>query len=941
MNAILIAMILAAAVPGQQEAKPVKDVIDAVREAHNAALDAWEYRVETGVRESEIEQRRWHPVRFGHRTRESRLSYRTMVVIPDVFAGKRIEGGRASLELQMSGPVDHEIKVYVDGELKVELPEVDPETRMMTMQPIVLSENATPGQTFEILISVTNPGIYPPHEFLDATRLFSFRRAYLLLDDAMEMRDLLDRFLINVETADALLRPGKLTAEEMAKRWPEFIDHSKIDQKDRRLLRRVLLKAVEKFDFEALEQGDSERLKASMHEVLDELAPVGSFAKRFTIYAVGNAHIDLAWLWRKSETVQIAASTYRSVLNNMEEFPELTYAQSQAQTYQWVEDGFPELYEDITGVHAAGKWDPVGGMWVEADCNVPGGEAWVRQLLYGQRYFREHYGAAPTLGWNPDSFGYNWSMPQLFSRAGIEAFVTQKLSWNDTTVFPYHLFWWEAPDGSRILAYLPTGSYVEAFVPERLIDQLLRFEQNTGIKEMLILIGLGNHGGGPNRDMLLRARKLAELPIFPNVEFITAHEYIERLKKYDLSNLPVWRNEMYMEGHRGTLTTQSETKRGNRKGEALMETTEKAASLAWLLGADYPAEELERAWKLVLFNQFHDILPGSSITPVYRDAAEDYALAQKLGKRALGDALGALVASDGSGKSLLVFNPLSWERDDVVRLALPNGSPANLVVRDPDGVEVPSRIVVSDDGLDRTLVFVAKGVPALGYAIYSLAEGTASEQAVGGRLENVIENEYLLVVVDPETGNISRILDKRSGWEVIPAGEQGNCVELHENLPSYWDAWNIGYTGRNWSVDKADSIELLESGPVRSLIRVKKSFLGLSKANREPTIGYPSSFFIQDIILYAGVPRLDIELRTDWWEDHTLLKIAFPLRRDQRDRDLRDPLRLRRAPHRARGALAAGALRGLRAPLGRPLRRAARRQPAQRRQVRHGHAGQP
>ncbi len=928
----------------RQETEPSQDVVqallDAVRRAIDASITGWEFHPDppptdeeadgTGARPSSRaaeeqgqEQRPWEPVSLSHSTRERHFSYRATVTIPDVFAGQRTaeippgevhqgaasvseaEGVPARLRLRMSGPVDHAVRVFVDGERRADLPIVDSKTRAMSVPAVVLSETAVPGQSFEVLLEVHNPAVYPPHEFLDVTRAFSFRGAELVLEGAEGMQGELERFTVNIEAAKRLVSPPELSAEERARRWPEFVDRSRVDPQERRSLARLLVEGVAAFDSVALVSGDTGRLRASMEEVLLRLTPVGDFAKTFTIYAVGNAHIDLAWLWRKAESVEIALGTYRSVLNNMGEFPELTYAQSQSQSYRWVEERDAQLFADIQGRIEAGAWDPVGGMWVESDCNTPGGESWVRQLLYGQRYFRDRFGTQPTLGWNPDSFGYNWNMPQMFARAGIGAFVTQKLSWNDTTVFPYHLFWWEAPDGSRVLAYLPTGSYTERLEPGRMVDQIVRFEQNTGLRETLILFGLGNHGGGPNREMLTRARMLGEQPLFPRVEFITAHGFIQRLRSYDLSNLPVWKDELYMEGHRGTLTTHAEAKRGNRKSEALLETSEKAATIASLLGHPYPDAELREAWQRVLFNQFHDILPGSSITPVYADAAEDYKRAGKLARRALDSALDAIAAEaslprDG-WRALIVFNPLSWPRPDVVRVSLPPDAPRRIAVRGPDGVLVPSQVVMSADELDRELMFVAEGVPALGFGLYALMDAEGAGQSLealpgeplgpaavrgaepgrtqAGDAENpnfVIENEFLRVEVDPATGNIASIVDKRGGWEVLAEGRQGNRLELHENLPEYWDAWNIGYTGRSWTLDEADAVELVERGPVRSVIRVRKSFLGLSKANREPTIGFPSSFFEQDVIVYLGIPRVDVQLRTDWWEDHTLLKVAFP-----------------------------------------------------------------
>ena len=881
MIAVILTLLMASMQPANQADNPVVNVVNALSESINSSLGGWEFRIETGTREGEEDKRPWEPVRLRHNTTEYRFSYRTTVRIPEVFAGTKINGGKAELELVMRGPVDFAAKIFVNDELKAEWPFINPDTGDVEMPPVRLTDNAQPGQTFDIRVWVHNPRVYPVVEFLDTTKIFTFRTAHLILEPAWNFRDELERFRINVEAADTLLRPVNVSEAAKKRRWPEFIDNSKIDPKERRQLRRLLRETVSSFDLEALKAGETEKIQASINETLGKLKPVSEFAKTFTIYCVGNAHIDLAWLWRKQESVRIAANTYSSVLKNMEEFPGLIYAQSQAQTYDWIEKTEPELFEKIKETIDTGNWDAVGGMWVEPDCNIPGGEAWVRQLMYAQKFYAVHFGGIATLGWNPDSFGYNWNMPQFYSKAGIDSFVTQKLSWNDTTIFPYHLFWWEAPDGSRILAYLPTGGYTEQIIPSRMMDQLMRFEQNTGFREMLVLFGLGDHGGGPNRPMLMRVQMLSEQPLFPRVEYIRAHDYIKLLKQKDLSNLPVWHGELYMEGHRGTLTTQSETKRGNRKGEALLEATEKAASIATLQGADYPADSLEKAWKIVLFNQFHDILPGSSITPVYRDAEEDYELCQKLAGRALDaalDQIAARVKTENKGwSSVLVFNPLSWERDDVVKLVLPQDAPETLAVTDFSGNSVPSQVVGSADSLDRKLIFIAAGVPSLGYKTYSLFEGEIEATPPFLNAEgNILENDYLRVEVNPETGNISSIFDKKGNAELLAGGREGNRIELFENMPASWDAWNIGYTSRSWIPEKPDSVELIENGPVRAVIRVKKSHFGLSKANRAPTSGFPSSFFAQDIILYAGSPRVDFVLHTDWWEDHVLMKIAFP-----------------------------------------------------------------
>jgi alpha-mannosidase len=412
-----------------------------------------------------------------------------------------------------------------------------------------------------------------------------------------------------------------------------------------------------------------------------------------------------------------------------------------------------------------------------------------------------------------------------------------------------------------------------------MLDQLMNFEHATGFKEMLTLIGLGNHGGGPNLPMLERAQMLREQPLFPNVAFIRPQEYIELLMKKDLSVLPEWSSEMYLENHRGTFTSQASIKRHNRINESLLETAEKAATIAHWHGLEYPATELEKAWKAVLLNQFHDILPGSSITPVYRDANETSAEVHERVERILGRSLRAIAMQTeppANGRQVYVFNPLSWERDGWVTIGLSHEDPANLTVKDSRGEVAPSRIVESDNGLHRELVFRARNIPSLGTRLYSLHAQEPSRPRGELAQRNTLENEYLRVTVNPRTGNISSIYDKANHREALERGREGNVIELHENLPDFWDAWNIGYTGRSWTVDEVDAIELVEDNEVRSVLRVKKSFLGLTKANRAPTEGFPSSFFVQDIVLYRDSPRIDVHMTIDWWEDHTLLKIAFP-----------------------------------------------------------------
>ncbi len=874
VSAILIGAIVFSIVAAASGDEPVRQAVAELMAATDGELRTWE------LREDDAGEGAWQTVSLRVSVRAEESTFRRTVTIPAVHAGTRIDGGPARLRLAFSGPVDHVVRVVVDGVERGRMPVVDPVTRHMDYPEIILTEQADPGREYDVKLVVTNAGVYPAHEFLDATKAVSFRSAELVLDVAEPMHDRLEALRVNLDTGDRMLRPWTPSGRLAEKVWLEDVDRSAIPPDERDRLRAVLNRAAGELDLRALGSGDGDELLESIDRVYTALGPVGEFSKRYTIHAVANAHIDLAWLWRTSETVQIAANTFRSVLDNAAEFPDLVFAQSQAQAYVWVEQHDPKLFQRMQAAERNGNWEVVGGMWAEPDCNIPGGESWVRQFLLAQRYFRDRFGAEVWLGWNPDSFGYNWNMPQLYSKAGIRAFITQKIGWNDTTVFPHHLFWWEAPDGSRILTYFPTGSYVERLEPERLVDQLMRFERNTGLDEMLVLYGVGNHGGGPNREILQRARMLQEQPVFPNLVLGRARDFMAGLLDRDLSSLPVWRDELYLENHRGTLTTQAKTKLGNRRGEGMLEVAEKAASIAFVMGGAYPVDHLSRAWELLLLNQFHDILPGSSITPVFRDAEADHDLVRKLAGRVIDESLSAmaerLAVPEDDWRAVLVFNPLSWERGGPVTVTLPLQAPESLEVFDSKGTLLPSKVVASDDGLDRSVKFIASPVPSLGTAVFHLRPGIREVSTSFRHDGFTIENRRLRVGVDPETGNIESIFDKEQGREVLAEGSLGNVVQLHENLPSYWDAWNIGYTGRSWTLDRADSIELIDNSPLALTIRVRKSFLGLSKANRAPTEGFPSSFFTQEITLYADSPQLDLRLEVDWWEDHTLLKVAFP-----------------------------------------------------------------
>jgi alpha-mannosidase len=581
----------------------------------------------------------------------------------------------------------------------------------------------------------------------------------------------------------------------------------------------------------------------------------------------------MAWLWPWTETVEVVRNTFSSILQLMQDYSDFTFTHASAQTYAWMEEKYPALFDRIRERVREGRWEPVGGMWVEPDLNLPDGESFVRQLLVGKRYFQEKFGVDVRIGWNPDSFGYNWQLPQIYKKSGIDFFVTQKLGWNDTTRFPYKLFWWEAPDGSRVLTYFP-HDYVNSTDPVRMARDLAAYSPAMGHPQMMHLYGVGDHGGGPTRRMLELARRWqAPASLYPRLSFGTAQGFFDgiTLRLADLK-LPVWKNELYLEYHRGTYTTQAETKKNNRRSEELFLDAEKFSSLAFLLGGSYPQEALRSGWKKVLFNQFHDILPGSSIGPVYRDAARDYAEARRLGNEILGGALDELTAhirTEGPGVPVVVFNPLAWPRTDVVEVDVRfPGAVSDLEVRDPSGRPVLAQIVSRDAERRKfTLRFLAESVPSLGYKVFHFVPVAKARQLPSSLVAraHTIENEFLRVRVDPKSGCITSLFDKTEAREALAPSACGNLLQLFRDTPRAWDAWNIDadFENQKWDLAEAKDVKLVENGPTRALIRVTKEF--------------QKSRFIQDVMLYPKVARVDIRMEVDWQETHALLKVAFPV----------------------------------------------------------------
>ena len=776
--------------------------------------------------------------------------FRRSIQIPEKINGYATQGARVWLDLRFGSPSSLMITVFANGAV---LYRGDDDNIL----PVLLTENAQPGQKFLVAARVVGGD----------TVQSEFFHSELTIDAPKSRPD-----------------PARMRLELLASR-PIIAAYA--DGKAER--ERQLDAAASAIDFSPLEKGDQAAFDASLRSAHAKLEVLKPWLQQFTIRAVGNSHIDMAWLWPWTETVEVVRNTFNSVLDLMREYPDFKFTMSSARTYEWMQEKYPDIYRQIEQRVKEGRWEIIGGMWVEPDLNMPDGESLVRQILVGKRYFQKNFGVDVKIGWNPDSFGYNYQLPQIYKRSGMDYFVTQKLMWaHEFTTFPYKFFWWQAPDGSRLLTYFP-HDYADPIDAEPLGSQVSQWMPSIyGPKipekpEMMHLYGVGDHGGGPTRVMLDHAEQLrAPDAVFPKLEFSFASEFFSDMeKKLPSMQVPTWDGELYFQYHRGVFTTQAETKRRIRRSEENVLNAEKFASLALLYGRPYPQELMTQTWKNLLFDHFHDIMPGSGIAVNYLDAKRNLENVD----RAAGDVtfsslreIAAHVNTEREGVPVLLFNSLSWPRTEVSEVEVQLPAPARQIeVIDSSGKPAEAQLLSIDAETHRARFLLLSKTPPLGYQTY-FAREVASAAPVHSLLKasaDTLENEFIRVKIDPQTGCMTSLFDKKNGTEALAPAETdsggpknaicGNLLQTFVDKPKQWDAWNIDadFEKQHRDLDKADEVKLVESGPLRSIIRVKNHF--------------QNSTFVRDIILYAGVPRVDVKMQAEWHEKHILLKVAFPV----------------------------------------------------------------
>ena len=661
----------------------------------------------------------------------------------------------------------------------------------------------------------------------------------------------------------------------------------------------TLEKAIGQVDIAALDAGDQQKFDDSLRASQATLQALRPLLQQVTMHLTGNSHIDAAWLWPWTEAVDVVKRTFSSALQLMDEYPGYTYTQSAAIYNDWLADKYPEMNDDIKKRIQEGRWEVVGGMWVEPDLNLPDGESTARSILIGKRWYLQHYGVDVHVGWNPDSFGYNWQLPQIYKKSGIDFFVTQKMSWNDIDQLPFKLFWWESPDGSKVLTYFPHGYGNGNLSPVRLSADLVQARTMApGLTELMDLYGVGDHGGGPTRDVLDEGvRWMQPDKAAPKMEFGTAFPYLSRVEKQIAPDskiwnyriiaegyqyppappsgevsVPTWNDELYLEFHRGVYTTQANLKRNLREAPEWALHAENYASLAWLDGDSYPADELTDAWKTITFNGFHDLAAGSGIAVIYRDAQKDFDQVRwetnEISAKALHTLAERIDTNAPGAVPVLVFNPLAWQRSGQVEVDVQLPGPATSVaVLDAHGAVLPSQ-VLSTDAQTHTfhLLVEVRDLPPMGYEVLRVVPGQRtflSDLKVNG---TTLENANLRVVVDAKTGCITSLFDKKAAFEALAQGACGNQLQAFKDLPKQYDAWNIDPGTLDQPpalLTQLDAVEVIEKGPMRGVIRVTRH--------------WQSSTFVQQIVLNAGSDQAEVVNDIDWHETHVLLKAAFPL----------------------------------------------------------------
>ena len=775
------------------------------------------------------------------------------IVIPNTLNGYPLSG--LILRLALTWWAD-DAQIYVDKEL------VQSGDLFECFTRLCLSKNAIPGQTIQVAIRLVSPG-HDDGALVRSQLIYELPSHYptpepsFVADELTILATLEPESQPRVENAIAQLNWNSLNTEQQNTEQHE--DPAALNIWETFSNQPIPIPAI------------THPFQQSLSTLRRSLLDFSPLLKQRQIQCVGHAHLDMAWLWPIADTWNAAERTFKSILNLQKDFPHLTYTHSSPALFEWIENNRPALFKQIQEKVKEGTWSIDAGLWIEPEFNIISGESIVRQILYGQRYCQEKFGQISKIAWLPDSFGFCWQLPQLLIQGGIETFATLKLSWNDTTEFPYKLFWWQSPDGSQILSIMlpPIGTDID---PVKMATHTSNWENTTKISDALWLPGLGDHGGGPTKDMLEKSQRWEKSPFFPTLTFTSPKKYINNLPIPPSPHpptppLPVWQDELYLELHRGCYTAHADQKTHNRRCEDLLYQAEVFATIAYLkTGQTYPKTDIETAWKALLFNQFHDILPGTSIPEVFADAEQTWNKVYEIGRRVLDKSLSAIAQKTHlpnpphpEAKPFIVFNSLSWACSAVITVNLPtNISSSSWQIYNSNQELLPSQIHTAQNKLS----FQADNLPAVGYRYFWLYPNDSTFN-VHTPENYILDNTFLTAKIDPKTGCISSLIEKATQTETFSA--PGNQLQAFQDKGQYWDAWNIDpdYAKHPLPKPELQSVQWLENGSIFQQIQVIYHF-------QKSTIKLYYS-------LAVGSPYIEVEAHIDWQEEQVLLKTYFPL----------------------------------------------------------------
>lgn len=618
----------------------------------------------------------------------------------------------------------------------------------------------------------------------------------------------------------------------------------------------------------------SESFYISAHEASDYLnSEIDKIDKDsvINVTCIGHTHIDVAWLWRLKHTREKCARSFSTVLRLMERYPEYIFLQTQPQLYEYVKNDYPELYEAIKQKVADGNWEVDGGMWLEADCNIPSGESLVRQILVGSRFIKEEFNKDVDYLWLPDVFGYSWALPQILKKSGISTFMTTKISWNQYNRMPHDTFNWRGIDGSEVLTHFITtpepwsqpGSWFYTYngrlTPKSVKGVWDAYTDKNITSDLLVSYGFGDGGGGVNREMLEYRRRLDKMPGLPNVKTGKAADYFKCLReKVENTNeyVHTWDGELYLEYHRGTYTSQAYTKMMNRRLELLYRETEWLGAMNSLNIGDwnsYPQTDLTKGWKTILRHQFHDIIPGSSITEVYEDTKVEYKEAEKLALEAQENFKNSLIKEDEN--SWTVINNANWNRCETVEIKTElEGNFYDNKGNKLESQRKNGKYTVKVNNVEGT------GFKTIKLKVEDIQEGNESFEYS----ENKIDTPYYELKWN-EFGQLTSIFDKENNREVLAKGQRGNVLQMFEDKPMAHEAWDIDiyYQEKMREVTDLQNIELIEVGNLKAVVRFNYKYMNTTIS--------------QYMVTYANDRRIDFITNVDWREQKQLLKVAFPV----------------------------------------------------------------